>query len=230
MTTSAVERQPLARVLANRRWEYRRAPYPHVIARKVFEPGVYAEIVQAFEEYSATDGVLRYTEDHDFVGGPLTAAAPEPLHVFLSDEWQQVFARVFHQDLIPHISAGIHRHRPGSRSGFVHNDIKVETSADGVECVRAIAVLFYLNSPQWRLGDGGSTGIYRHWSDPVDAPLSVVTPLDNSLFAFACSPFSYHSFLSNRLSRDSIVLFLYRSLAGFEAQWSHEGVSQYADG
>jgi hypothetical protein len=219
----------LVEVLANRRWEWRRSPFPHIVGRNVFRPPAYASLVTAFEEY-ADSGAIQYTPLHDFVGGPLNATAPAPLQVFLTDEWRRTFSRLFDVPLISHRSAGIHRHSPGSRSGFVHNDIKVERTDTAVDCVRAVAILFYLNSPEWQAGDGGGTGLYRHWQDPVDEPESVVSPLDNSLLAFECSPFSYHSFLANRLPRDSVVVFLYRELAGYLVRWGPEGLSQYADG
>lgn len=231
MTATLTETdRSLEQVLANRRWAWRRSPFAHVVAWNVFRPRVYGDLVQAFQAFIQSDGALKYSDEHDFVGGPLTPDVAPPLDVFLSPTWHDVFGRLFGLDLIRHTSAGVHRHRPGSRSGFPHNDIKIERSAEGVDCVRAVALLFYLNSPEWRPGDGGGTGLYRHWSNPVDQPNIVIPPVDNSLLAFECSPYSYHAFLTNRRARDSIVVFLYRPLADFQAQWGPEGLSQYADG
>jgi hypothetical protein len=102
--------------------------------------------------------------------------------------------------------------------------------ARGVQMVRAASVIFYLNNPKWKPGDGGGTGLYRHWSDPVMFPAAVAPPLNNSFLAFECSPYSYHAFLANRQRRDSIIVFLYRELEDFVQQWGVEGLSQYADG
>jgi hypothetical protein len=241
------ERWSLADVLANRRWLWRRQPFPHVIARDVFRPVIYERIAQAFREYLDGDPRLAYTAEHDFVGGPLDAAAPSALGFLRSAEWCGVFPAMFGFEPVDHVSAGVHRHRPGSRNGFPHNDVKAERIAslpgsahplaerlapagEGLPCIRAAAILFYLNNDGWRAGDGGGTGVYRHWSDPVQAPVSVAPPVNNSLLAFACSPFSYHAFLANRTPRDSCVLFLYRTLDSYLETWGTEGLSQYADG
>ena len=226
-------------VLANRRWLWRRKPFPHVTARQVFLPAFYGE-----------GESITYNSEYDFVGGPLTDAAPTPLQFFLSPEWHDPFVSMFGFEPVPYVSAGIHRHRPGSRSGFPHNDIKVEPLPQeasttvgagspgqqmdikgvGGQCVRGAAILFYLNGNGWQAGDGGGTGLYRHWSDAVTSPYSIIPPFDNSFLAFECSPYSYHSFLTNRRQRDSIVVFLYRSLESYLELWGQEGVSQYADG
>jgi hypothetical protein len=237
----------LAGVLANRRWLWRREPFPHVVARDVFRPAVYEEIAQGFRDYIVAGTQLAYTAEHDFVGGPLDETAPASLRFLLSPEWCGVFSSMFGFEPVAHVSAGVHRHRPGGRSGFPHNDVKSERIAalsgtaseqanrlapagEGLPCVRGAAVLFYLNNDHWQPGDGGGTGVYRHWSDPVDAPRAVAPPVSNSLLAFACTPFSYHSFLANHVQRDSCVLFLYRTLDSYLEVWGTEGLSQYADG
>jgi hypothetical protein len=241
------EDRTLPRALASRRWLWRRRPFPHVVARDVFRPLVYERIAQGFRDYVELSTRLAYADEHDFVGGALDETAPEALRFLRSPEWCGVFSAMFGFEPVAHVSAGVHRHRPGGRNGFPHNDVKAERipgmtgsasrradelapAGEGLPCVRAAAVLFYLNNDEWRPGDGGGTGVYRHWSDPVDAPVAVAPPVNNSLLAFACTPFSYHSFLANRRQRDSCVLFLYRTLDSYLDVWGTEGVSQYADG
>jgi hypothetical protein len=201
----------------------------------VFDQATYNAIRETFQRVVEDGTSVEYTAKHDFLGGPLTEAAPEPLHVFLSPAWHQIFARIFNVNLVPQISAGLHRHRPGSRNGFPHNDIKPEelspSAASGpIQTVRALSILYYLGNGPWHPPDGGGTGLYRHWSDAVEEPVRLVPPIGNSLLAFPCSPFSYHSFLANTRRRDSIIVFLYRRLDEFMIEWGDEGLSQYADG
>jgi hypothetical protein len=205
------------------------------VVRNVFADGLYRQIRASFQVAVSDATSVEYTAKHDFLGGPLTEAAPEPLQVFLSPLWHDVFARIFGVALVPQVSAGLHRHRPGSRNGFPHNDIKPEvfspsTGPSPIDTVRALSILYYLGNGPWHPMDGGGTGLYRHWGDPVDHPVRMVPPLDNSLLAFRCSPFSYHSFLANAHRRDSIIVFLYQRLDEFVAEWGPEGLSQYADG
>lgn len=233
-TSAGTAHIDLGSMLENRRWRYRASPFPHVVARDVFSGTVASAITDAFRRVITDQSSVHYAPKHDFFGGPLTGAAPEPLHVFLAPEWHLVFARIFGVTLVPQVSAGLHRHRPGSRNGFPHNDIKPEvytpTTGPPIQTIRGLSILYYLGNGPSRPTDGGGTGLYRHWSDPVTQPERVVPPIDNSLLAFPCSPFSYHSFLANSRQRDSIIVFLYRRLDQFVAEWGPEGLSQYADG
>jgi hypothetical protein len=235
-------------LLSNRRWMLRQQPFQHVIADNVFKREAYREIVQAFRGYVGDGARLLYDGKHDFYGAPLIPPLPAPLSVFMSAEFQQVFIDIFGVPTTGHTTGGAHRHKPGSRNGFPHNDISPEqlsvalppneiattvaaapTGTDPGQTVRAVAMLFYLNNGPWRPGDGGGTGLYRHWSDDVARPAAVAPPINNSLLAFECTPYSYHSFITNNSRRDSIIVFLYRSLQSYLDQWGADGVSQFAE-
>jgi LPS sulfotransferase NodH len=238
----------LAPLLGNRRWWFSTRPFRHVVAHGVFAPEFYEQLLAAFQ--AMTDGdALAYNTEHDFVGRSLNTGTEGPLSVFVSEQWHDLFARLFGIVTTGQSTAGIHRHFPGSRNGFPHNDISPQplvndvmpdeiivhggadaAPADNVETVRAVAILFYLNNGPWRPSHGGQTGMYRHWSDPVSRPLAAAPPVDNSLLAFECSPYSYHSFMANSTRRDSVISFLYRTLDDFVAVWGPDGVRQYAEG
>jgi len=97
-----------------------------------------------------------------------------------------------------------------------------------VETIRAVAAIFYLDNPPWSPGDGGTTGLYRNASDPVDQPAAVVPPLNNSMLAFECTPFSYHGFVSNRRHpRNSVVLWLHRSRQDVVRRWGEHAIVGY---
>jgi hypothetical protein len=235
-------------VLANRRWTLRRKPFRHIVARHVFHEEAYRSIVKSFESSIKDPVMMHYNEQHDFIGGPLTADTHGPLSLFLSPRFHAIFIRAFNLDYNGLASAGLHRHLPGSRSGFPHNDISpeqlgapgsaIETVPDGDplgqasksgKSVRAAAILFYLNNDAWQVTDGGGTGLYRHWSNPVDDPVVLAPPCGNTILAFECSPYSYHSFTFNNRQRDSVIVFLHRSLDSYLQQWGVDGIMQYAD-
>jgi 2-oxoglutarate-Fe(II)-dependent oxygenase superfamily protein len=235
----------LAGVLANRRWLVSRRPFRHVRAGNVFTPAFYEELRAAFEARVDDEAALHYARQHDFYGAPMRADTTGPLGVFWAPRLHQAFLDIFGVEFSGLVTGGVHRHHPGSRDGFPHNDISPEhlsalpdgevlvsgdeQPADG-PYVRAVAILYYLNNGPWRPGDGGETGLYRHWSDPVAEPAATAPPRDNTLLAFECTPYSYHSFRANQRRRDSIIMFLHRSLGGYLDQWGDDGIAQYADG
>jgi hypothetical protein len=239
----------LAAVLANRRWQRRTRPFPHVVTENVFVPSFARRLVGDFERALEAAG---YDTSHDFVGATLRRGGSGALDLFLSPAWHALAAGVFGVQGRSYLTAGIHRHRPGSRDGFPHNDIYPErlhvtamragpqgevladrtTDVDappGDRQVRAVAMLYYLGEDAWRPGDGGETGLYWDWKDPVGEPVRRMPPRSNTLFAFACHPHSYHSFISNHRRRDSVIVFLYRDVEDYVAHWGEEGLQQYAD-
>ena len=67
--------------------------------------------------------------------------------------------------------------------------------------------------PWRRRGDG----LYWNW-DNRDAAVARLA-VDNSLLAFECSPYSFHSFIANRKRRQSATVFFYRSVGDFVRLW-----------
>jgi hypothetical protein len=93
------------------------------------------------------------------------------------------------------------------------------------ETVRAIAVLFYLNNPSWKEGDGGETGLYRAVNYAAEDAAVRVPPVNNSLLAFECSPWSYHGFIQNRAhSRDSVIMWLHRPKVDVVRRWGEHSI------
>jgi LPS sulfotransferase NodH len=79
-----------------------------------------------------------------------------------------------------------------------------------IERMRAVAVIYHLGNPLVPTL-GGETGLYGSRSDPVDRPHVVAPPVNNSLIAFECTPYSYHAFLTNRTNeRNCLVMWLHR--------------------
>jgi hypothetical protein len=176
-----------------------------------------------------------------------------PLSVFLSREWHDMLAELFGIDATRDIQLEMHHHPRANGSGWPHNDLNPgwfcdAPKADGItvgnresctygtgkplrsttpprETVRAVAVLFYLANPPWAKGDGGETGLYVSPQDGVENPTVAIPPINNSLLAFECTPYSYHSFIHNRKNpRNSIIMWLHRPKEEVLARWGNHSI------
>jgi hypothetical protein len=192
---------------------------------------------------------------YDATGITFGTEVPEPFALMFSRSWHDLLGRLFGVAGNGYMSGGLHHHDVGSANGAVHNDLNpgwferreeregvtvaeerncayktgysAVTGLRTVEQIRGVAMLFYLNNPEWSAGDGGETGLYWHATDPVDRPATRVPPINNSLLAFECTPYSYHSFISNhRHTRDSLVLWIHRSKREVLTRWG-DGVICY---
>jgi len=247
----------LARLLANRRWTRYSEPFPHVVARDVFQKAFYRELESQFQE-ALIDGVgrpgkrqrfvLQSPEYDAYVLLPDRGLA-DPLRLFISRSWHDLLAELFDVKTTLDVQCAFHHHSVGSATGWVHSDIGLRyfmdaPHSDGISLacagrtpgaanaagqnvrpvVRAIAMIFYLNNT-WSPGRGGETGLYRSVQDPPTQPVARVPPLNNSLLAFECSPYSFHAFLKNHeYPRNSVNLWLYRPKADVVARWGEDKI------
>lgn len=215
-------------------------------------------LARGLSETPTRDKLSRNIPNYDAYGFPLTSQTPAPFNVFASREWHDVLANLIGVRATGDINAGFHHHTLGSKNGLVHNDFNPGWFADASDqyginfarndiceystgrvpdsrirthqTVRAIAVLFYLNNPPWRPGDGGGTGLYAHRGQPVEEPSKVIPPINNSLFLFECRPNSFHTFLSNRNGpRNSLIMWLHRPLQDAESRWGSKAIVQWTN-
>ncbi|MBI1332728.1 MAG: 2OG-Fe(II) oxygenase [Armatimonadetes bacterium] len=170
-----------------------------------------------------------------------------PLSLFTSRAWHDMVAGLFQIDATGDVDGALHHHAIGGRNGRIHNDLnpgwfisqpphggvnvtdpkicsytsgKTAPGFTSRETARAVAVLFYLCNDGWRPGDGGETGLYMNEDDPIESPIGVVPPINNSLLAFECTPYSFHTFLSNRrLARNCIVMWVHRTKEETISRW-----------
>jgi hypothetical protein len=190
---------------------------------------------------------------YDAWGVTFSPRTSGPLSVFLSRPWHDLIAKAFGVDATGYISGGLHHHERSSADGTIHNDLNPGWFADydaddGIiisdqtvcdyrtgethdgavairETVRAVAVLFYLNNPEWECGSGGVTGLYHSGRDDIHLPAAVVPPRNNSLLAFECTPDSHHAFLSNgRQPRNSLIVWLHREKRAAVARWGGRSI------
>ena len=93
-----------------------------------------------------------------------------------------------------------------------------------------MSVLFIWPTGRWRPGDGGETALYASSSDaPVAGPAPTVAPIDNSLVLFECTPYSWHTFLSNRVRpRESLVMWLHRTKQQTIERWGEASIAYWS--
>jgi LPS sulfotransferase NodH len=229
----------LAPELGAAHWWRSSRPFHYARAGPVFRPEVYAGLVAAFHEFGEAGLFTRGIPGYDVTAMPITSEhAAGPFAVFMSRPWHDLLARLFDVDATGEVNISLHHHAVGSLSGSPHNDLNpgwfvpgepegdvvvhhpkvcdyrsgaTTTDATSVERVRAVAVIYHLANPEVPTF-GGDTGLYRRSSDRVDRPLVLAPPVNNSLIAFECTPFSYHAFLTNHSNeRNCLVMWLHRS-------------------
>jgi len=178
-----------------------------------------------------------------------------PLAVFYSRAWHDLLQNITGVQATGDVNAALHHHLPGSQHGFVHRDLSEAwfsdqprpdsiNPMDNARCsyshgrtsdsstpvrreVRAVTMIYYLANDGWRPGDGGETGLYRSGSDHVLDPANAVPPINNSILVFENTPVSWHSFLSNKHPRNSVILWLHRSYEDACSRWSDSMVARW---
>jgi 2-oxoglutarate-Fe(II)-dependent oxygenase superfamily protein len=244
----------LSKLLANRRWLWRSAPFPHIVGRSVFTEPVYRDLEVAFQDCldPAVRNFKRNMRGYDASGMVLRPDYSGPFNIFLSRAWHDMIAEVMGIEATGDVMASLHHHAPGSASGRPHNDLnpgwfvnssrpdgvniadpsrcsyeygKTANGAQPRDTVRGVAIMFYINNRPWSPGDGGETGLYNSATDSVDRPVVAVPPINNSMLCFECTPYSYHSFIHNRqYPRNSLTMWLHRAKSEAVSRWGEEAI------
>ncbi|MBB5913893.1 hypothetical protein BJY24_002760 [Nocardia transvalensis] len=241
-------------LLAHRRWIRRARPFPHVYVRDVFVDGFYRRLAEEFERVHRGQNLFAPVADgYSATGVRLTEVRDGPLEVFLSRAWHDLIERVAGVRASGDVEGSLHHHEAGSPRGRPHHDLAPawfpgsppEPGAIGLPdsaidlrtgarpagtaarpMVRAVAVLFYLNNPEWRPGDGGETGLFSDLGDGAPAPALSVPPLNNSMVVFECTPRSWHTFLgANSAARNSVVMWLHRPEEEAVRRWGGDHIA-----
>ena len=242
-------------ILANRRWMWCTTPFPHVRARRVFVDDVYLKMEAQFHRMWADELFARDIPGYDVDATAITLLNADAFSPFVSRAWLNMLAGLFQVRATDDLNVALHHHRVGSASGRPHNDFnpgwfadgeridginvhdpatcdyKSGKAADGVHTydgVRAVAVLFYLANDEYKPWHGGTTGLYRSNSDPVNAPVVAVPPVNNSLVAFECTPWSFHSFITNPyVPRNSLVMWLHQTEDEADRRWGRHNIVRW---
>lgn len=244
-------KEPFAHITADHVFQadfYKRlsASYDGLLAPGLSETAAYGRVSRVMKGYDAYG--LNFSQD--LMG---------PLSLFISGAWHDMVAEVMGINATGDVNCGLHHHVTGSKNGRVHNDLNPAwfanyDSVDGIrvarhelccyktgailtpgvkvhEVVRAVAIIYYLNNPPWNSGDGGETGLYSTADDPIDHPAKAVPPVNNSMLMFECTPFSFHTFISNKCSpRNTVIMWLHRPKQEVVQRWGEGSIVQWPNG
>lgn len=173
---------------------------------------------------------------------PIEVMATDPMRYLVSKELQAYLCGFFGAKVNEYISFVLHSHPPPSQAGWKHTDFNVTrwNPATGLiddsslrmwengssyysndtadeepgtrRFVRHMACIYYLNNPGWHENNGGETGVFSAYEK--DVPLVArVPPINNSLFFFEVTPYSYHAFLGSQVIRNSFIWWYHTSPA-----------------
>jgi hypothetical protein len=193
----------------------------------------------------------RASESFDAYTLDLQLETAGALRVFFSTDWNDMLSRLFDIQVTGDVICSMHHHVTRSRNGHVHNDLNpgwfpdtsrtasapqsekcnYKTGGTGRqaaptrETIRAVSLIYYLNNHNWKVGDGGETGLYDSLYADVNCPKISIPPINNSLLAFECTPFTYHSFIKNRRhTRNSIIMWLHRPKSEAILEWGEKSI------
>jgi hypothetical protein len=239
--------------IAQSKWNIVGLPFRHCVVENAFQNGTYEKLAKSFHEKLNRSGGNRLGSEYDARISSVRPNDVPDFYPLFDRGFLETVARAFRVNALFEVDGALHQHPPNSRSGWIHNDFNPGwfprpaeqeevllcdheacnyrtgktngANVQPVERIRALTIIYYLNNPNWQTADGGQTGIYASNLQPVDRPEAAVPPRDNTLLIFECSPVSYHTFLSSRRTRNSVILWLHRTLENGREQWPyHEPV------
>lgn len=215
--------------------------------------------LRGLSERPVRDRLSRSMPGYDAYGyNPYDGGMPEGLQLFFSRPWHDMLATVAGVPATGYVQGGLHYHAVGSASGFVHNDFTVGWFADvppihglvpsrndlcdyksgkrrnadvaAFPMVRVASMIYFAGNGTWSDEDGGVTGLYRDNTDRVEEPAAIIPPMSNSLLLFEITPFSFHSFITNRTTtRSSVILFLHTGRKTAVARWGKEHLARWEE-
>ncbi len=119
----------LERVINNRRWQRRCAPFPHFVAVQVFKPWFYERLECTFNQLlsqgfnSSAHTFARRMSNYDAYSLNIEPWFAGPLNIFVSPAWCDMLATLTGVATTPHVNAVMHHHSAGSSNGRVHTDL-----------------------------------------------------------------------------------------------------------
>ncbi|MFE2940389.1 2OG-Fe(II) oxygenase [Streptomyces sp. NPDC059255] len=119
-------RTDLNQLLDGRRWLLREFPFRHIWAESVFAPALYEQMIAEFRHLlGAPDGhgFQRNMPGYDATGHSFRPGYRGAFDIFFSAEFRRLMSTVSGAPITCDMDAGLHHHRPGARSGRVHNDL-----------------------------------------------------------------------------------------------------------
>jgi hypothetical protein len=206
-------------------------PFRYIIVDNLFCDPFYKSFCESFTERMDRGLSERYKKNKFWKFGHYDAYCytfnpkkDEFSKTFYSLEWRTWVNKFFDLKLNKSMLAEFHHHLPHSKKGYIHNDYDISsfikepfngvnphthqidyrgrTEGADIYCVRSIAMIYYFNNPDVFMG--GETGLFEN-----EIAVRKVEPYNNRLLAFEVSPKSWHSFLSNKAIRNSMVMWFH---------------------
>lgn len=240
------QRLDLKALIANRSWVRSNHPFPYVVAQDVFVDDIRDQLADEFNEMLAQGAFRQKDRNYGALMHEMSADQAGTLGIFTSHAWRDLLSHLFGRETISGVTVALHHHERDSGDGWIHSDLTpawflrpedpelTVTSGQGgvlyrtgeapagvpvVSAARCISIMYYVANDRWRPGDGGETGLFAGKMG-VSAPAARMPPINNSLLAFECSPYSFHAYRNNHRSRrNAVVMWLHQSRESAEIQW-----------
>jgi hypothetical protein len=211
----------------------------------------FSSILNNSHELSSRYRLSKSNQDYDALMLGITSELAHSFSPFFDVEFLRLIATFLSRPFILRIDGGLHSNLTGSRTGWIHTDFcsgwfdesddesnmslfpsrshceyftgkKRKETSKPVEYVRLATLIYYLCNDNWRVGDGGETGLYGASKMTSSTFYDLVPPINNTLLLFECSPHSYHRFVTNPLrTRNSIILWLHSTVEYAESVWGN---------
>jgi hypothetical protein len=232
--------------LSEKSWQIFQAPFPWVYVQDIFPTDIYRQLSMSFQNVIHGEGVKQSVRQYDATIRRINTENSDLFFPFFDRVWIETLAAAFGAKPTSEIDAALHAHPAGSRAGWIHNDFNPgyfypssagltfsnDNNCDyrtgsGVDSdlvakrMRHITIIFYVANDGWSPDQGGETGIYKSSSQTVDQPTARIAPINNSLFAFECSPHSYHAFMGTKGPRNSLTIWLHRPIENAREEWPY---------
>jgi hypothetical protein len=175
-------------------------------------------------------------------------ALSQSFRPLLDTPWLESIAALLQLPFHLVVDAALHSSPANSRTGWIHTDfcavwidesrqetglrfpdrrmceyfsgVQTHRDAQPVKYARAATLIYYLCNDGWVTGAGGETALYSASSDACLAEEYLISPINNSLLLFECTPHSYHRFVSNPgMRRNSVICWLHTPFECTMARW-----------
>jgi hypothetical protein len=219
-------------------------PFRHTIIDDYLSQSAYKQFCRHAEDL-VSHTTVRAFNDYDAKAYPLSGNHTILLKHILTKNFFDINRNYYASKYTNCIDAAVHIHRPGSRAGWRHNDFNFghflrsestdliysnneicdyrrgtinEKGQEAIRLVRSLACLFYFDN-SWHEGDGGETLVSMHEQCEGCKYDKLIAPVDNRLFMFECSPFSFHAFQGAAKFRKSLIFWLHSSVYEVSQKW-----------
>jgi hypothetical protein len=228
-------------------------PYNYFHSLDYLNDAEYHNLEGHFLKYLQGKASAHRNQNYDAEIYTFQAEDLEWLSCLVKPDHLKFLADVFGIKINNFIDAAIHINRPNNKTGWVHTDFSPGwfPTQEGIDrlalpdmkkvdyrtgelfdnckpfkAIRSIASIFFIGN-DWNIGDGGEVGVYESQVQNPNFPTIQIPPVSNSLFSFECSPHSFHSFITNKKFRNSIIFWCHSDIEEVKKRWPLSRLSSY---